>query len=109
MPEYSVDLCVATRPIGRNIYADILFWRRQVPQSKIIDRRKAHKPGEYGIGFASRAVKNDYEHAFVIWFYSDPKGKRTVRRGAGFYPAGTKDKAYDLVMGISGTVDDDSK
>src|ERR1035441_6771543 len=77
--------------------------------AKVIDRKKMGEPGEYGIGFASRAVKDDYEHAFVIWYYTDPKGKRTVRRGAGFYPAGTIDKAYDLILGTSGKVYDDSK
>lgn len=81
----------------------------QAPQSKVVDKRNATEVGEYGISFASRDTSaNDYEHAFIIWYYSDDVHHRTNRKGAGFYPAGG-DK-YDLTIGgTDGIVFDDSK
>lgn len=85
------------------------FAAAQAPQSKVVDKRNASEVGEFGISFASRATSaNDYEHAFIVWYYSDDVHHRTNRKGAGFYPAGG-DK-YDLTIGgTSGTVFDDSK
>lgn len=81
----------------------------QVSQSKVVDKRNASEAGEYGISFASRdASANDYEHAFIVWYYSDDAHNRTNRKGAGFYPVGG-DK-YDLTIGgTEGKVFDDSK
>ena len=77
--------------------------------TKIVDKRVRSEPGEYGIAFAARDEQGSYEHAFVVWYYSDPIGKRTNRRGAGFYPTGDPD-AYDLLVGgTEGKVFDDSK
>lgn len=78
-------------------------------ESKVVDKRNRSEPGEYGIGFASRStVSDDYEHAFVVWFYSDNAAQRSNRKAAGFYPLGGD--LYDLVIaGTSGAVFDDSK
>lgn len=77
--------------------------------SKVVDRRNQSEQGEYGVSFASRQANGSYEHAFVVWFYSDPKGKRTNRRAAGFYPTGAGDE-YDLIIGgVPGQVEDDSQ
>jgi hypothetical protein len=77
--------------------------------SKIVDKRNQSEQGEYAIGFASRktAGSSDFEHAFVIFYYSDPQGMRTVRRGLGFYP--TTSSVYDLLVGEVGAIIDDSK
>ncbi|MCG2641431.1 MULTISPECIES: hypothetical protein [Bradyrhizobium] len=85
------------------------FAAAQAPQSKVVDKRNASEVGEYGISFASRDTSaNDYEHAFIVWYYSDDAHHRTNRKGAGFYPAGG-DK-YDLTIGgTDGVVFDDSK
>lgn len=75
---------------------------------KIVDKRVRSEEGEYGISFASRNTNVANPHAFVIWYYSDPQGRRTVRRGAGFYP--TADASmYELVIGANGRVVDDSR
>lgn len=77
--------------------------------TKVVDKRNQSEVGEYGIGFANRATagSSDYEHAFVVWYYSDPQGMRTVFRAAGFYP--TSGDAYDLVFGEDGQIVDDSR
>jgi len=76
---------------------------------KTIDRRNASEVGEYAIGFASKIVKgDDYEHAFVVWYYSDAAGMRTVRRAAGFYPAGDVEW-YNLMLGAEGSIADDAR
>lgn len=76
---------------------------------KIVDKRVRSEPGEYGISFAARDEQGSYEHAFVIWYYSDPAGNRTNRRGAGFYPTGDP-SVYDLLVGGTvGKVFDDSE
>lgn len=85
------------------------FAAAQVPQSKVVDRRAASEVGEYGISFASRDMSTlQYEHAFIVWYYSDAAHHRTNRKGAGFYPVdGNK---YDLTIGgTDGIVFDDSK
>lgn len=75
---------------------------------KIVDKRNASEPGEYGIAFVERDAQGAYDHAFVVWFYSDPVGQRTMRRGAGFYPVGGD--FYDLLIGgTQGQVFDDSR
>jgi hypothetical protein len=77
---------------------------------KTIDKRNASENGEYAIGFASKASDGGFDHAFVVWYYSDPQGNRTVRRCAGFYPVSAdKTKSYDMILGLSGKVFDDSK
>ena len=77
--------------------------------NKIVDLRNQSEVGEYGVAFAARDAQGSYEHAFVVWYYSDPKGKRTNRRAAGFYPTGDG-KFYDLVIGgVPGQVEDDSQ
>src|SRR5260221_2765086 len=77
---------------------------------KTIDKRNASENGEYAIGFSAKAADDGYDHAFIVWYFSDPKGNRTVRRGAGFYPVSSPDtKAYDLILGITGKAFDDSK
>jgi hypothetical protein len=84
------------------LFADIL--------QKTIDKRNSSEQGEYAIGFAAKASDGGFDHAFVVWYYSDPKGVRTVRRCAGFYPVADDDtKSYDMILGVSGRVFDDSK
>ena len=76
--------------------------------SKIVDLRNQSEAGEYGVAFASRQTTGDYDHAFMIWYYSDPSNHRTVRRGAGFYGVAAEN-AFDLVLGTSGGLLDDSR
>ena len=79
-----------------------------MPLSKTIDLRNYSEAGEYGVGLASRDEQGDYDHAFIVWYYSDPLGLRSTRRAAGFYPAGGD--LYDLIIGgAPGTVMNDSK
>jgi hypothetical protein len=81
-----------------------------VIEQKTINKRKASEIGEYAIGFASKGSDDGFDHAFVVWYYSDPEGNRTVRRCAGFYPVSDENtKAYDMILGITGRVLDDSK
>jgi len=80
------------------------------PSQKSVDRRNASEIGEYAVGFASKASGGGYDHAFVIWYYSDSAKQSSVRRAAGFYPvANDGNKPYDLVLGLTGKVFDDSK
>jgi hypothetical protein len=75
---------------------------------KIVDKRNQSEDGEYGISFAARDSLGSYDHAFVVWYYSDPAAQRTNRRGAGFYPTGGD--YYDLLIGgAPGKVLDDSR
>jgi hypothetical protein len=84
-------------------------WAARVSQ-KTIDKKTASEVGEYGIGFASKASDGGFDHAFLVWYYSDPNGSQTVRRGAGFYPvANDNTKSYDMILGVTGKVIDDSK
>ncbi|NCB85556.1 MAG: hypothetical protein EOM44_13865 [Bacteroidia bacterium] len=77
--------------------------------NKIIDKRMFSEMGEYGISFASRnSGGNDYEHAFIVWYYTDKKHLSTVRRAVGFYPS-VGDFYELLVEGVPGKVIDDSK
>ncbi|MER9565788.1 hypothetical protein [Mesorhizobium sp. M0571] len=78
-------------------------------QPKIVDKRNSSEVGEYAISFAARdSSGNDYDHAFIVWYYSDPQHLRTNRKGAGFYPVGGD--AYDLTIGgTTGKVFDDSR
>jgi hypothetical protein len=77
---------------------------------KTVDKKNASEIGEYAIGFASKVSDGGYDHAFVVWYYSDPKGNQTVRRGAGFYPvANDNTKSYDMILGVTGKVLNDSK
>jgi hypothetical protein len=77
---------------------------------KTVDKRTASEAGEYAIGFASKASNGGFDHAFVVWYYSDPSGNQTVRRCAGFYPAADDNtKSYDMILGVTGKVFDDSK
>jgi hypothetical protein len=88
--------------LGSRAWADVA--------QRTVDKRNATEAGEYGIGFSAKASDDGYDHAFIVWYYSDPKGMRTVRRGAGFYPVASPDtKSYDLIFGITGMVFDDSK
>jgi hypothetical protein len=62
----------------------------------------------FHLPLAIRPGSYDYEHAFVVWYYSDEAHHRTTRKGAGFYPAGGD--LYDLTIGgADGKVFDDSK
>lgn len=61
------------------------------------------------VAFASRARDgDDYQHAFVVWFYDDEAARRSNRKAAGFHPVGA-DKYDLLLVGTSGIVFDDSK
>jgi len=100
----------------RGFLASVMIWSIfdsealvTYPQ-KTIDMRRASEVGEYAIGFSSEDSSDGLGHAFVVWYYSDPEGQRTVRRAAGFYPvANDHTKAYDMILGINGEVVDDSK
>lgn len=77
---------------------------------KTVDKRNSSEIGEYAVGFASKASDGGFDHAFIVWYYSDPNGQRTVRRCAGFYPVSdSSTKSYDMILGVSGKVFDDSK
>ena len=77
-------------------------------ESKIVDKRVRSEANEYAISFAARDEKGSYEHAFVVWYFSDPLKRRTNRRAGGFYPAGGE-KYKLLIGGVPGEVLDDSK
>ena len=77
---------------------------------KTVDKRNSSEIGEYAVGFALKASDGGFDHAFIVWYYSDPNGQRTVRRCAGFYPVSdSSTKSYDMILGVSGKVFDDSK
>ena len=79
-----------------------------MPDPKAIDKRNTSEPGEYAISFASRMVADDYEHAFIVWFESNPQGFLTTRKAVGFYPT-SANKAYDLLLAAGdGKIYDDS-
>ena len=75
---------------------------------KIVDKRNLSESGEYAISFSSREKGELYDHAFIVWYYSNAEGKRTDMRAAGFYAVGA-DSMYDLIIGgVPGKVLDDS-
>jgi hypothetical protein len=100
----------------RGFLAGALSWSMRhleaqisIPQ-KTLDKRVASEVGEYAIGFSSEKSTRELGHAFVVWYYSNPKGLKTVRRGGGFYPVSDNTtKEYDMILGVSGSIDDDSK
>jgi len=83
-------------------------------ENKVLDKRVRSESGEYGITFAARkkGTPNDFDHAFVIFYFSDPNGHRTVRKAVGFYPAGDVSKVdkfeYKAIFGGEGVIVNDS-
>jgi hypothetical protein len=107
-----VPVSLMRRTMLMGVAMSVLFSLRSIADvaQKTIDKRNASESGEYAIGFSAKAAADGYDHAFIVWYYSDPKGNRTVRRGAGFYPvSSTTTKAYNLIFGITGKIFDDSK
>lgn len=76
-----------------------------------IDLRTSKQDLTYAVSLVAEKprTKEQFGHAYVVWYREDPKSQRSVFQAAGFYPEASGKKGYDLLLQLSsGKVYDDS-